>query len=177
MNARLLTITDEDINLPHLHRDAEQNIPQELQSIQQWITWKYGPPDPTTGKCRKLPIGRDGTGSAWQKAPQWMSFDEAIGKAQSRGNNGVGLVLPAVLPDGSYVVGLDHDNVNLDDDNHGCLKSKHFTIGSASLTSKRPPAAKACACWWRAKCQSHRLAPAQTHWVVLMSFSVAAVSG
>ena len=117
MNARLLTLTDEDINLPHLHRDAEKNIPKELQSIQQWITWKYGPADLAIGKRRKLPIGKDGTGSAWQTATQWMGFDEAIGRAQSRGHAGVGIVLPAQLADGSYVVGLDFDNVQLDVNN------------------------------------------------------------
>ena len=116
MNARLLTITDEDINLLHLHKDAEKNIPKELQENPQWITWKYRPADPTTGKCRKLPFGKDGTGIAWQKAHQWMSFDDALGKAQSRGHCGIGFVLPAKLSDGSYVVGLDHDNVTLADD-------------------------------------------------------------
>ncbi len=97
MNARVLTIADDDISLPHLHKDAEKNIPTELQNIQQWITWKYGPADLVTGKRRKLPIGKDGTGSAWQIAHQWMGFDEAIDTAQSRGHCGIGLVLPAMV--------------------------------------------------------------------------------
>lgn len=116
MNAQILTISVDEIKLPHLHKDAVQNIPTELQQIPQWMTWKYGSADPATGKRRKLPIGQDGTGNAWQKAHQWMSFDEAIGKAQSRGHCGIGFVLPARLPDGLYVVGLDHDNVTLEDD-------------------------------------------------------------
>ena len=113
MNVRVLTITDEDIKLQHLHKDAEKNIPKELQQIDQWITWQYGQIDVVTGKRKKLPNGKDGTGSAWQLAHQWMGFDEAMGKAQSRGHCGIGLVLPAKLADGSYVVGLDFDDVQL----------------------------------------------------------------
>ena len=35
MNARPPTLEENDISLPHLHRDARKTIPKELQSIQQ----------------------------------------------------------------------------------------------------------------------------------------------
>ena len=111
MNARPLRIMDKNTSLPHLHRDAKKSIPKELQSIQQWITWKYGSADPATGKRRKLPFGKNGTGSAWQTAAQWMGFDEAVAKAKLHGHSGVGLVLPAVVTNGQHVVATDHDKV------------------------------------------------------------------
>ena len=122
MNARPPTLEENDISLPHLHSDARRTIPKELQSIQQWITWKYGTADPATGKRRKLPVGKGGTGSAWQTAAQWMDFDEAIAQAQNRRHCGVGLVLPAVVSNGQHLVATDHDKVGSLDADPGMNK-------------------------------------------------------
>lgn len=99
--------------LAHLHSDAKKNIPVEIQKLDQWITWLYGDVDPKTGKRRKLPKGKDGTGLGWQKEHQWMGFAEAISAAKRRGHAGIGLVLPAMVYKGEHLVATDHDKVGL----------------------------------------------------------------
>ena len=40
-------------------------LPSELKEINQWITWKAGDVK-SDGKFDKLPMGKDGSGRAWQ---------------------------------------------------------------------------------------------------------------
>lgn len=98
--------------LRFLHSDAASVLPSELQAIPQWVGWKAGALKPT-GKFDKLPIGRDGTGSAWQKPAQWSTFAVAMSQSKQRGLSGVGVVLPAQFPDGTYLVVMDYDDVDL----------------------------------------------------------------
>ncbi len=103
-----------DVTLPHLSAQARAVVPQELQALAQWITWKAGPPK-QGGKFDKYPCGKDGTGTAWVKAPQWMTFDEAIGQAKRFNHSGIGFVLPAQTQDDNHLVALDFDTVDLSD--------------------------------------------------------------
>jgi primase-polymerase (primpol)-like protein len=96
----------------HLHKDIASRLPLDLMTCDQWITWIAGQPD-STGKFEKFPIGKDGTGSAWQKQHQWFSFKDAIANAQKNHRSGVGVVLPAKLSDGNYLVALDFDGVDI----------------------------------------------------------------
>lgn len=101
-----------EVKLPYAHQDINNVLPLDLVEVDQWVSWKVGPPRPD-GKFEKIPCGRDGTSSKWQTQLQWMSFSEAIYEAMRRGHAGVGLVLPARLPNGNYLVALDYDSVNL----------------------------------------------------------------
>ncbi len=102
-----------EVKLPYAHQDINNVLPLDLVEIDQWVSWKVGPPRPD-GKFEKIPCGRDGTSSKWQKEVQWMSFAEAVDEAARRGHAGVGLVLPAKLSNGNYLVALDYDSVDLD---------------------------------------------------------------
>lgn len=99
--------------LRYLHSDAESVIPTDLLSLSQWITWKAGPKK-EGGKFDKHPKGKDGTGSAWQKSGQWSSFATARAFAKQHGLSGLGVVLPAQFSDGSYLVVMDYDGVDLE---------------------------------------------------------------
>lgn len=99
-------------SLAYAHIDIAQKIPTALRAINQWITWRAGSIQ-AGGKFDKLPMGRDGTGGQWQKPHQWMSFDEALASARRHKHAGVGIVLPALLADGSHLIALDYDTVDL----------------------------------------------------------------
>jgi putative DNA primase/helicase len=101
-----------EVTLPYVHQDINNVLPLDLVEVDQWVSWKVGPTRPD-GKFEKIPCGRDGTGSRWQKESQWMSFSEAVDEAMRRGHAGVGLVLPAKLANGNYLVALDYDSVDL----------------------------------------------------------------
>jgi putative DNA primase/helicase len=101
------------VNLLYTHSDINNVLPIELIEVDQWISWKVGPARPD-GKFEKIPVGRDGSGSQWQKPHQWMTFQDSIHEAMRRGHAGVGLVLPAKLANGNYLVALDYDSVDLD---------------------------------------------------------------
>jgi hypothetical protein len=94
----------------YLNVDGLDKFPQVLKDIPQWIVWRVGKQKPD-GKFDKLPKGKDGTGQAWQVPAQWMSYDEALTRAQHDGYAGIGFVLPAQTADGSSVVALDFDGV------------------------------------------------------------------
>ena len=99
--------------LKYMHANSAGVVPAEIQEIPQWITWGAGAPN-KNGKFKKYPKGRDGTGDEWEKPHQWSTFKNAIDTAKRRGHSGVGIVLPAQLKDGSYLVALDYDSVELD---------------------------------------------------------------
>ena len=100
--------------LEYMHANIAKVVPAELQEIPQWITWEAGGFD-DKGHLKKFPKGRDGTGNKWQKNPdQLYTFKDAIDSAKKRGHAGVGIVLPAQLKDGSWLVALDYDSVELD---------------------------------------------------------------
>jgi hypothetical protein len=99
--------------LAYLHPDIVNVVPAELQEISQWVTWEAGDMD-DAGKFEKLPRGKDMTGKKWQKPQQWYSFSEAIAAAERLRHAGVGIVLPALLADGSHLVALDYDSVDLE---------------------------------------------------------------
>ena len=101
------------VPVPQLHSDATTTIPMEIQEIPQWITWQWGDIHPKTGKRKKIPIGKDGTGFCWQEARQWLDFGEALRRARSADGLGIGLVLPARGKDGQHLVALDYDKVGL----------------------------------------------------------------
>ncbi len=103
---------DHSAALAHMSPDIQGKIPAELKEIPQWITWKAGPLE-LDGKFEKTPKGKDGTSHEWQRPHQWCSFDDALAAANRRGHSGVGLVLPARIADGSHLVALDYDNVDL----------------------------------------------------------------
>ena len=96
----------------YLHKDVTDRLPPELKDCSQWITWDAGQPD-TNGKFKKFPKGNDGTGDEWQKPHQWATFTDAIADAQKHKRAGVGIVLPAQLSDGSFLVALDFDDVDV----------------------------------------------------------------
>lgn len=96
----------------YLHKDVTDRLPPELKDCSQWITWDAGQPD-TNGKFKKFPKGKDGTGGEWQKPHQWSTFADAIADAQKYNRAGIGIVLPAQLSDGSYLVALDFDDVDI----------------------------------------------------------------
>lgn len=98
--------------LRYLHADATSVLPAELLALPQWVGWKAGPVKPT-GKFDKYPKGQDGTGAAWQQPAQWTTFSSALFQAKQRGLSGVGVVLPAQFPDGTYLVVMDYDDVDL----------------------------------------------------------------
>lgn len=102
-----------EVKLPYAHQDINNVLPLDLVEVDQWVSWKVGSRRPD-GKFEKIPCGRDGTSSRWQKEAQWMSFSEAVDEAMRRGHAGVGLVLPAKLSNGNYLVALDYDSVDLD---------------------------------------------------------------
>jgi primase-polymerase (primpol)-like protein len=97
----------------YMSSDIATVLPAELKELRQYITWNAGPIK-ADGKFDKIPCGRDGTGIQWQKQHQWMSFQEALEKANERGHSGIGLVLPAMLPDGYHLVATDFDSVDLE---------------------------------------------------------------
>lgn len=107
-----LARTEQQAPLKYMHADSAELVPVELQEIPQWITWIAGEPD-ENGKFDKYPKGRNGAGDAWQKPHQWSTFKDAIDTAKKRGHSGVGIVLPAQLTDGSHLVALDYDSVDL----------------------------------------------------------------
>jgi predicted P-loop ATPase len=96
----------------YLHKDIADRLPPELKNCPQWITWNAGQPD-TNGKFKKFPKGKDGTGDEWQKPHQWSTFAGAIADAQQHNRAGIGIVLPAQLSDGSFLVALDFDDVEI----------------------------------------------------------------
>lgn len=98
----------------HLNKEFRDQIPSDLQCINQWITWQAGEPD-SAGKFDKRPKGKDGTGRQWQQPHQWMTFTEASNACMNGGFSGVGLVLPAVLSGERHLVALDFDSVPLDE--------------------------------------------------------------
>ena len=100
------------VQLPFVNEDIANILPVDLIELDQWISWKVGPPR-SDGKFEKIPCGRDGTGSQWQMPKQWMTFSESIDNAIKRGHAGVGIVLPAKLTNGRYLVALDYDSVDL----------------------------------------------------------------
>ena len=108
-----LASPEQQAPLEYMHANIGEVVPAELQEILQWITWEAGEPD-EDGKFNKFPKGRDGTGDEWQKSHQWFSFEDAIDTAKKRRHAGVGIVLPAQLKDGSHLVALDYDSVELD---------------------------------------------------------------
>lgn len=89
-------------------------VPLPLQEIPNWITWRVGATD-ENGKFKKIPYGKDGTGNAWQKPEQWMSLAEALNAVKLHKYSGVGIVLPAKFQDGTHLVALDFDDVDLND--------------------------------------------------------------
>lgn len=96
----------------YLHQDIAVRLPPELKDCDQWITWSAGPLD-QSGKFKKFPKGKDGTGDGWQKPHQWSTFANAIADTQKHNRAGVGIVLPAQLADGSFLVALDFDDVDI----------------------------------------------------------------
>lgn len=98
--------------LRYLHPDAAKVLPADLLAIPQWLGWRAGAAEPD-GKFPKFPTGRDGTGLRWQHREQWLSFSDALAFAKRCGLSGVGIVLPAQLANGSYLVVMDHDGVDL----------------------------------------------------------------
>ena len=118
--------------LIHAHPEIEQNVPNDLKAIKQWITWRAGPTQ-ANGKFDKIPVGRDGTGGQWQKPHQWMSFDEALASARRHKHAGVGIVLPALLADGSHLIALDYDTVDLQQQTGNArldeIKTTHERLG------------------------------------------------
>lgn len=97
----------------YVHQDISVRLPPELKDCHQWITWNAGQPD-ANGKFEKFPVGKDGTGFSWQKPHQWTSFADAIEDAQQHNRAGIGIVLPAQLSDGSFLVALDFDDVDIE---------------------------------------------------------------
>jgi hypothetical protein len=95
-------------------KDISSKVPLSLQELPNWIAWNVGQTKPD-GKFDKLPIGKDGSGNLWQKPHQWMTFDEALNTAMLQGYSGVGIVLPAQFSDGTHLVALDYDDVDLSD--------------------------------------------------------------
>ena len=118
--------------LIHAHPEIEQNVPNDLKAIKQWITWRAGSIQ-AGGKFDKIPMGRDGTGGQWQKPHQWMSFDEALASARRHKHAGVGIVLPALLADGSHLIALDYDTVDLQQQTGNArldeIKTTHERLG------------------------------------------------
>ncbi len=118
--------------LIHAHPEIEQNVPNDLKAIKQWITWRAGSIQ-AGGKFDKIPMGRDGTGVQWQKPHQWMSFDEALASARRHKHAGVGVVLPALLADGSHLIALDYDTVDLQQQTGNArldeIKTTHERLG------------------------------------------------
>ena len=118
--------------LIHAHPEIERNVPNDLKAIKQWITWRAGPAQ-ANGKFDKIPMGRDGTGGQWQKPHQWMSFDEALASARRHKHAGVGIVLPALLADGSHLIALDYDTVDLQQQTGNArldeIKTMHERLG------------------------------------------------
>ncbi len=96
----------------YLHKDVALRLPTELKDCPHWITWDAGQPD-DAGKFKKFAKGKDGTGDKWQMQHQWITFHEAIAEAKRLNRSGVGIVLPAQLADGSFLVALDFDDVDI----------------------------------------------------------------
>ena len=107
-----LASPEQQAPLEHMRADIGEVVPAELQEIPQWITWEAGGYD-DKGHLKKFPKGRDGTGNEWEESHQWFSFEDAIVAAKKRGHSGVGIVLPAQFKDGSHLVALDYDSVDL----------------------------------------------------------------
>jgi len=90
-------------------------IPEKLLLLPQAITWVAGVADPVTGKFKKIPKGKNGSGKAWTKPVQWFrNLNDAVKLAQERGHSGPGVVLPATI-DGQHLVALDWDGVDFND--------------------------------------------------------------
>jgi hypothetical protein len=107
-----LASPEQQAPLEHMRADIGEVVPAELQEIPQWITWEAGGYD-DKGHLKKFQKGRDGTGNEWEESHQWFSFEDAIADAQKNHRSGVGVVLPAKLSDGNYLVALDFDGVDI----------------------------------------------------------------
>lgn len=105
----------EPYQLKYFNQAGLAQIPEQLRTLPQAITWVAGPVNPDTGKFNKYPKGKDGNGDKWPKPQQWIgTFEEALHQAQVKGHSGPGLVLPALI-DGCHLVALDWDGVDLED--------------------------------------------------------------
>ena len=105
----------EPYKLKYFNQAGLTQIPEQLRTLPQAITWVAGSPNPVTGKFNKYPKGKDGTGDGWPKPEQWVgTFGEALQQAQVRRHSGPGLVLPALV-DGCHLVALDWDGIDFED--------------------------------------------------------------
>ncbi len=80
-----------------------QNIPAELQSLKQWVIWKY---EETDGKKpTKVPYTAWNTHASVSDEKTWCSFDEAISAMVTHGASGIGFVFSNYDP----FAGIDLD--------------------------------------------------------------------
>ena len=84
---------------------SKSKIPKELVEVNQWVPWKYGPPNPK-GKRSKIPINpAKGEYAAVNKPETWGSFEQAYNYCKKYKLAGVGFVLTSSDP----YIGLDLD--------------------------------------------------------------------
>ena len=75
----------EPYQLKYFNQAGLAQIPEQLRTLPQAITWVAGAPDPVTGKFIKRPKGLDGSGVDWPNPEQWIgTFTEALQQAQER---------------------------------------------------------------------------------------------
>ncbi len=102
-----------DCQIAFSNADEEQpSLPRksalaELQEYAQFVCWRYGALDQTTGKRKKIPLNPKTGGAASVSEPTtWGSYDEAMAlKARARLVDGIGFVFTESDP----FVGIDLD--------------------------------------------------------------------
>lgn len=86
-----------------------QNIPQELQTVPNWVNWRYHE-DPSKPKPSKMPLNPNGLKAAKQNDPiTWGTYATVCGNIWNRPELGIGFELGTPdRPTGFICVDLDH---------------------------------------------------------------------
>ena len=79
------------------------NIPKELQELNQWVLWKY---EVVGGRQTKVPYSINGNKANITNPATWSSFAQVMEAGPRLGASGIGMVLTENDP----YTGIDIDN-------------------------------------------------------------------
>jgi Family of unknown function (DUF5906) len=97
-------------NKPIPLRPDFSNFPAELQSLPNWVMWRYLPPKSNGGKWPKVPFQPNGKTASTTDRSTWSSFDDCRVAYTQGGFDGVGFVFDGeVGADGHCYCGVDFD--------------------------------------------------------------------
>jgi hypothetical protein len=91
------------------------NIPAELQSLPNWVNWRYLSPKSSGGKWPKVPFRPNGKLASTTDRSTWSSYDECCAAYNQGGFDGIGFVFDGeVGVDGLCYCGIDLDACVID---------------------------------------------------------------